>query len=530
MKGIRSRTVEIERDEQLEKTLKAFIEVDRSTKFIADFLAQKLGAKFHGIEKEALLKIVKEMKGMVKRYGTLIVYSGNYIVLGYPVAVVKYSLRNYVTYRFVALMKEYGCGYVVSGSDRVSIDTSDVDRIYSGDVLITMDSFLSGILPYDYEAIEREAQIDLDSDNIQKHGRIRIQGDLILEYEKLDMDSLRGHIRGHIVEVLERLVREDLMRALSRKLSIMRIDHEVSGNAIAIPISIKRYRKVQEIKEVMEGVMEKMLVEYGLERRKDYYNIEVRYRCPWHDLCRLIIAIGSFYGLSRFIGNDLIEELVDQVMSPIDYVINIGNHTVSFTALKNYVHINTVMPFSGDTVNRIVELNTTWYYADQEVKILTRHSEHGENTLKIHTESPLTFRLWTIPKSDIHILSRNKIALRELIEKYKQYSINVVDDYNLLWKLGTTSGKEIDKVKKFNLKVKRGNKLDVPVLENALGVIEAKVINFVDIGAHRLFIGEVVDYYGDVEEYGLKEFWKVPLHKGGKAFASINKYLNFIKD
>jgi flavin reductase (DIM6/NTAB) family NADH-FMN oxidoreductase RutF len=141
---------------------------------------------------------------------------------------------------------------------------------------------------------------------------------------------------------------------------------------------------------------------------------------------------------------------------------------------------------------------------------------------------------WVMPCDDeikaVVLACEKENRTFELIEKYKQYSINVVDDYNLLWKLGTTSGKEIDKVKKFNLKVKKGNKLDVPVLENALGVIEAKVINFVDVGAHRLFIGEVVDYYGDVEEYGLKEFWKVPLHKGGKAFASINKYLNFIKD
>ncbi|BFI73591.1 flavin reductase [Nanoarchaeota archaeon] len=141
---------------------------------------------------------------------------------------------------------------------------------------------------------------------------------------------------------------------------------------------------------------------------------------------------------------------------------------------------------------------------------------------------------WVMPCDDaikaVVLACEKENRTFELIEKYKQYSVNVIDDYKLLWKLGTNSGKNIDKVKEFNLKVKRGNKSDLPVLENALAVIETEVINFIDVGDHRLYIGEVVDYYGDVEEYGLREFWKVPLHKGGKAFASINKYLNFIKD
>ncbi|MEM5824667.1 MAG: flavin reductase family protein [Candidatus Aenigmatarchaeota archaeon] len=117
----------------------------------------------------------------------------------------------------------------------------------------------------------------------------------------------------------------------------------------------------------------------------------------------------------------------------------------------------------------------------------------------------------------------------ELIEKYSQFSVNVVDDINLIWKLGTSSGKEIDKVREFGLKVISGKVLDVPILENNLAFLETKVINFIDIGEVRLYISEVKNFGGNLEEYGIKEYWKIPLHKGGKAFANISRELKFIK-
>ncbi|MEM5828001.1 MAG: flavin reductase family protein [Candidatus Aenigmatarchaeota archaeon] len=116
-----------------------------------------------------------------------------------------------------------------------------------------------------------------------------------------------------------------------------------------------------------------------------------------------------------------------------------------------------------------------------------------------------------------------------LIEKYKQFSVNLIDDINLIWKLGTTSGKEINKVKEFNLKVIKGKKLDVPILENSLAFLEAKVFNKIEIAEVTLYIAEVVNYEGkNLDEYGLKEFWKIPLHKGGKAFVFIDKKLHFV--
>ena len=116
-----------------------------------------------------------------------------------------------------------------------------------------------------------------------------------------------------------------------------------------------------------------------------------------------------------------------------------------------------------------------------------------------------------------------------LIEKYRQFSINAIGDYNLLWRIGSVSGRDVDKVAKFGIKYRKGRTLSVPVMEGALGVMEVRVMNHLDAGDHRLYVGEVVDYYGDFEDYGIREFWKIPLHRAGRAFALVSSKLVYAK-
>jgi len=116
-----------------------------------------------------------------------------------------------------------------------------------------------------------------------------------------------------------------------------------------------------------------------------------------------------------------------------------------------------------------------------------------------------------------------------LIEKYKQFSISVIDDIDLLWKIGTTSGRNVNKVEKFNIKIISGKKLDVPIIENNLGFMECKLINSVEVGEVIFYIGEVVNWEAkDFDKYGWRDVSKIPLHKGGKAFAFAEK-LKFVK-
>lgn len=138
---------------------------------------------------------------------------------------------------------------------------------------------------------------------------------------------------------------------------------------------------------------------------------------------------------------------------------------------------------------------------------------------------------WVSPVTDSGIVSLacdKETKTFELIEKYKQFSINITDDTDLIWKVGTTSGKEINKVEKFKIEYESGKVLDVPILKKCLGYLEVKLINKVDLGDHMLYLGEVVNFYAEnADIYGWKEYWRIPMHKGGKAFVFPERKLIF---
>mgnify|MGYP001626292450 CR=1 FL=1 len=115
----------------------------------------------------------------------------------------------------------------------------------------------------------------------------------------------------------------------------------------------------------------------------------------------------------------------------------------------------------------------------------------------------------------------------ELIKKYKQFSVNIVKDVKLIWQVGTTSGKEINKVEKFKIKFKAGKVLDVPIIEDCLAYLECRVIKEVEVSECIFFIGEVKNWEAqNFDEYGFKNFWELPYHKAGRAFVFLSK--NFV--
>lgn len=116
----------------------------------------------------------------------------------------------------------------------------------------------------------------------------------------------------------------------------------------------------------------------------------------------------------------------------------------------------------------------------------------------------------------------------DLIEKYNQFSINITNNIELIWKVGTTSGRNINKINEFRIPINKGRKLDVPILNDRLGHLETEVVNKIDLGDQVLYLSRVVYFEGkNIDYYGWKEFWKIPLHKGGKAFVYPQKKLIF---
>ncbi len=105
----------------------------------------------------------------------------------------------------------------------------------------------------------------------------------------------------------------------------------------------------------------------------------------------------------------------------------------------------------------------------------------------------------------------------ELIKKYKQFTVSVVEDVELLWYLGSTHGKE----KMKNVEWVDGEKVPSPIPKAAVGWAESKVVKEVDVGDVTFFIGEVV-HWKAVKGFG-KWGWnldevKIPLQKAGRLF------------
>ncbi len=143
---------------------------------------------------------------------------------------------------------------------------------------------------------------------------------------------------------------------------------------------------------------------------------------------------------------------------------------------------------------------------------------------------------WVMPVSEeppkVAVSVDRESYTHELIEKYGEFTINVVEENYLdeIWLLGTTSGKEVNKIAKTKLTVVEGKKVNAPIVKEAIGILEVKVTDKVDIGECRLYIGEIIYAEADLEKYNLRYGWnlrkaKLIHHLAGKAFMTNGKVL-----
>ncbi len=108
-------------------------------------------------------------------------------------------------------------------------------------------------------------------------------------------------------------------------------------------------------------------------------------------------------------------------------------------------------------------------------------------------------------------------------------NIPAAEHYDLVYKLGRVSGRSVDKVKEFNLRLCPSRTVTVPRWCEAIGWLELKLLNRVPVGEVDLCIFQVVDY--DVKEGSATEWgWDLAkvsplLHNVGKSFAYVGRRL-----
>ncbi|WP_022855529.1 flavin reductase family protein [Thermodesulfobacterium thermophilum] len=119
---------------------------------------------------------------------------------------------------------------------------------------------------------------------------------------------------------------------------------------------------------------------------------------------------------------------------------------------------------------------------------------------------------------------------KELIDKYQAFSVNITENYELIFNVGSVKGREIDKIKKFAIKTKPSPNFKLPLLEESMATFECKVLEGIKVGDHVFYIGEVLFWEAKAfDEEGFKEFWKLPLHKTGRFFVFCDKKVYMVK-
>jgi flavin reductase (DIM6/NTAB) family NADH-FMN oxidoreductase RutF/rubredoxin len=123
-------------------------------------------------------------------------------------------------------------------------------------------------------------------------------------------------------------------------------------------------------------------------------------------------------------------------------------------------------------------------------------------------------------------VSINKQNLtHEFIQKSKVFSVTILSveaDMKLIGHFGFKSGRDFNKFE--NVNYKPGITGAPIVLENAVGYLEAEVIDSLDVGTHTVFIGKVVDagILSDIEPMTYAYYHEI---KGGKSPKTAPTYI-----
>jgi len=130
------------------------------------------------------------------------------------------------------------------------------------------------------------------------------------------------------------------------------------------------------------------------------------------------------------------------------------------------------------------------YLAPREVVLITARLDNKDNMLPVDWHMPLSF----FPKLySISLESKNYSS--SVIERSKSFCVNFMpaEFEEKILQAGRISGTQTDKFELTGLKKTEAEKINAPVLADALGWIECELTEKIVTGDHTLFVGKVVN-------------------------------------
>ena len=111
---------------------------------------------------------------------------------------------------------------------------------------------------------------------------------------------------------------------------------------------------------------------------------------------------------------------------------------------------------------------------------------------------------WTgiISSPLIYVSIRPERYSHEIIKNSKEFVINMPNEklVEAVKFCGKNSGRDVNKFKELNLTKVAGSKVSVPLIKECAVNLECKLVEIKSVGAHDMFIGEIVSISTD-EEY-----------------------------
>jgi hypothetical protein len=247
---------------------------------------------------------------------------------------------------------------------------------------------------------------------IRRTGRYRVQGDLVVEVDKIDVEGL---IVDHMRSYQELLLADIIVRTLlSYRLSA---DVNRAIDRIVIPSYSGFYadKVARLLYRELSGSVVSSLVEiaerdsYRLEGGNDYGNCDIIV-CSHGS--NIIVDVMCKTPITGTLAEKLYREF-SEIYKPTSFEIMVGNHHIRMEGVKslNVRYRPSVQPvLMGDGVVEISEGG--WYVVTPESRVTITHEEHGVTNIVFNGNYVIRFR--TIALSAEHVLERNTVVLELL--------------------------------------------------------------------------------------------------------------------